>query len=145
MSFATDLEQGKLAEDEFLKVLETKPELVQPLFRVHRPDGNFAAYDYMIYARFELKHDIASKVTGNLCFETKSIKRTQSDYIVYQFYRNFSDTPSWLIFRVDTLRADLRKHSESAIVIPVGDQANNWSNIFKIEFVETNFRNIRIG
>lgn len=145
VNFSTDLQRGKLAEDEFLNVLSNQPELAQPLFRVHRPDGNFTPYDYMLYARFELKHDQASKLTGNLCFEAKSIRRTEADYIVYRYYRNFSDTPSWLIFRIDNLRADLKKFEGEAIRLPVGDQSNNWSSIYKIEFVENNFGNIRIG
>lgn len=145
VNFNADLQRGKIAEDEFIKVLSTKPELAQPLFRVHRPEGNFAPYDYMLYARFELKHDQASKLTCNLCFETKSVRRTEADYIVYRYYRNFSDAPSWLIFRIDNLRADLKKFEGEAIRLPVGDQSNNWSSIYKIEFVENNFRNIRIG
>lgn len=145
MTFAVDLERGKTAEDEFLKVLSNQPSLAQSLFMVHRPEGKFTKYDYMLYARFEIKHDEASRQTGNLCFEIKSVRQTQADYIVYKYYQRLLDIPNWLIFRIDNLRADLKAFESKARLLPVGDQPDNWSSLFKTDFVENNFRNIKIG
>lgn len=143
-NFTTDLKRGQRVEDEFMAILVNKPELLAKLVIMQKSMGRFAGWDISLNTTFEVKYDEYSVKSGNMCFELKSLEKTESDYFVYKYFNKGDYNPKWIIFKTSELLEDIETHKNKLVAIKhVGDGYDNLAYLFSITFIENNFRTVK--